>query len=99
VWGPVADLGADVMEGIRRVRSEDGPDLLVCGSATLTTVLFEQGMVDEVVLKVFPILLGRGKRCFSDRAKPSEFALVRSTATPTGVLLNIYRYVGPLRAE
>jgi len=98
-WGPVGDLGADVMEGIRRVRSEGGPDLLVCGSATLTTVLFEQGMVDEVVLTVFPLLLGRGKRCFSDSATPGEFALVGSKATPTGVLLNVYRHVGPLRAE
>jgi len=97
-WGPLGDLGADVMEGIRRVRSEDGPDLLVCGSATLTTVLFERGMVDEVVLTVFPILLGRGKRCFSDRANPSELALVSSKATPTGVLLNVYRHVGPPRA-
>lgn len=42
-WGPVGDLGADAMEGIRRVKAEDGPDLMVCGSATLTTVLLEQG--------------------------------------------------------
>ena len=49
-WGPVGDLGADVMDGIRRVKSQGGPDLLVWGSATLTSVLLEQGLVDEVVL-------------------------------------------------
>jgi len=92
-------MGADVMEGIRRVKSQEGPDLIVWGSATLTPVLLEQGLVDEVVLVVYPVLLGRGKRCFSDSADPRELALVSSKATPTGVLLNIYRHVGSLRTE
>jgi dihydrofolate reductase len=98
-WGPVGDLGADVMEGIRRVKSQDGPDLIVWGSATLTPVLLEQGLVDEVVLVVYPVLLGRGKRCFSDSADPRGLALVSSKATPTGVLVNTYRHVGSLRTE
>lgn len=98
-WGPVGALGADVMEGIRRVKAQDGPDLVVCGSATLTSVLFEQGLVDEVVLAVYPVLLGRGKRCFSDRADPRELALVSSKTTPTGVLLNTYRHVGLPRSK
>ena len=96
-WGPAEDLGADVMEGIRRVKSQDGHDLIVWGSATLTAVLLEQGLVDEVVLIVYPILLGRGKRCFSDRAEPRELALVDSKATPTGVLINTYRHIGSSR--
>ncbi len=96
-WGPVGDLGADVMAGIRRVKSQDGPDLIVWGSATLTSALLEQGLVDEMVLAIYPVLLGRGKRCFSDRADPREFAFVSSKTTPTGALLNTYRYVGVLR--
>ena len=96
-WGPVGDLGADVMEGIRRVKSQGGPDLLVWGSATLTSVLLEQGLVDEVVLAVYPLLLGRGKRCFSDNADARELALISTKATPTGVLLNTYRHAGALR--
>src|SRR5262249_21681890 len=75
-WGPVENLGADVMEGVRRLRSQDGPDLLVCGSTTLTSALLEQGLVDEVVLALYPLLLGRGKRCFSDSAIPRELAFV-----------------------
>jgi len=98
-WGPVGDLGADVMAGVRRVKSQDGPDLLVWGSSTLTSVLLEQGLVDQVVLVVYPVLLGRGKRCFSDSADPREFALVSSKATSTGVLLNTYRHIGSLRTE
>jgi dihydrofolate reductase len=87
-WGPVGDLGTDVMDGIRRIKSDDGPDLIVCGSTTLTSVLFVQGLVDEVLLFVYPVLLGRGKRFFSDSADPRELAFVSTMATPSGVLNN-----------
>ena len=56
-------------------------------------------IVDEVVLIVYPVLLGRGKRFFSDEADPRELALVSTKALSSGVLLNTYRYVGPLRSE
>jgi dihydrofolate reductase len=95
-WGPVRYLGADIIEGIRGVKSTDGPDLIVCGSSTLTSVLLDQGLVDEVVLIVYPVLLGRGKRFFSDNVDPRELAFVSTKATPTGVLLNTYRHVGSL---
>jgi dihydrofolate reductase len=95
-WGPVGDLGTDVMAGVRRVKSTDGPDLVVWGSSTLTSVLLEQGLVDEVVLVVYPVLLGQGKRFFSVSADPRELALVSTKATSTGVLINTYRHVGAL---
>jgi dihydrofolate reductase len=98
-WGPVGRLGADVIEGVRHVKSQDGPDLIVWGSSTLTPVLLEQGLVDDVVLVVYPVLLGLGKRCFSDSADPRELALVSTKATSTGVLMNTYRHVGSLRTE
>ena len=98
-WGPVGELGADVMKGIRDVKSKDGPDLIVWGSSTLTSVLLDQGLVDEVVLIVYPVLLGRGKRFFSDTADPRELALVSTKATSTGQLMNTYRHVGSLRTE
>ena len=96
-WGPVKDLGTDVITGIRELKSQDGPDLLVWGSTTLTSMLFEQGLVDEVVLIVCPVFLGRGLRFFSENVSPQELALVSSQATPTGVLLNTYRYVGAIQ--
>ena len=98
-WGPIGDLGADVMEGIRRLQAQDGPDLVVCGSSTLTTALFEQRLVDEVMLAVYPVLLGRGKRMLSGGAPSREFAFISSQATPTGVLLNTYRLVESPRTE
>ena len=98
-WGPVEDLGADIIEGVRGVKSKDGPDLIIWGSSTLTSVLLEQGLVDEVLLLVCPVLLGRGKRFFSDSADPRELALVSTKTASTGVLMNTYRHVGSLRTE
>jgi len=98
-WGPVGDLGADVLEGIRSLKSTNGPDLIVGGSSTLTSLLLDQGLVDEVVLIVYPVLLGRGKRFFSDSVDPRELAFASTKTTPTGVLINTYRHVGALQTE
>ena len=96
-WGPAKDLGADIIESVRGIKSKDGPDLIVWGSSTLTSVLLEHGLVDEVVLLVYPVLLGRGKRFFSDTADPRELAFISTKATPSGVLINTYRHVGSVR--
>ena len=98
-WRPVKDLGADIIEGVRGIKSKDGPDLIVWGSSTLTSVLLGQGLVDEVVLFVYPVLLGRGKRILSDRVDARELALVSTKAMSSGVLMNTYRHVGSLRTE
>jgi dihydrofolate reductase len=95
-WGPVESLGGDIVEGVRRVRAKDGPDLIVWGSSTLTSVLLGQGLADEVVLIVYPVLFGPGKRFFSENAEPRELVLVSTKATSSGVLINSYRHVGPL---
>lgn len=96
-WDPVEVLGADIVEGVRRIKAKDGPDLIVWGSSTLTPVLLEQGLVDRVLLLVYPVLLGRGKRFFSDSADPRELALVSTKVASSGVLMNTYRHLGSLR--
>ncbi len=96
-WGPVETLGTDVVEGVRRVKSTEGADLIVFGSSTLTSLLLDQGLVEEVVLMVYPVLLGRGKRFFSDRVDARELTLASTKTTPTGVLINTYRHVGRLQ--
>jgi dihydrofolate reductase len=96
-WGPVKDLGGDMIAHVRVLRAEDGLDLVVSGSSTLTSLLFEEGQVDEVVLAVYPVWLGRGKRVISDNIDARELSFVSTKTTPTGVLLNTYRYVGPLK--
>jgi dihydrofolate reductase len=96
-WGPVEGLGSDIVNGIRRIKANDGPDLIVWGSSTLTPVLLEHGLADEVLLLVFPVLLGTGKRFFADGTPPRELALVGAKAASSGVIISTYRPNGPLR--
>ena len=97
-WGPVEDLGADIVEGIRRVKAKKGPQLIVWGSSTLTPVLLEHGLADEVILLVFPVLLGTGKRFFAEGTPPRELAMVSTKAVPSGVIISTYKpRSGPLR--
>jgi dihydrofolate reductase len=96
-WGPVEDLGPDIVEGIRRVKAKGGPHLIVWGSSTLTPVLLEHELADEVLLLVFPVLLGTGKRLFAEGTPPRELALVSTKAVSSGVIISTYKPNGPLR--
>ena len=96
-WGPFEGLGADVVEGIRRIKSQDGPDLVLSGSSTLTSTLLEHGLADEVLLVVYPILLGTGKRFFAEGTPPRSFELVSTKAMPSGIVLSAYNVAGPLK--
>lgn len=96
-WGPVESLGTDIVKAVGSVKASDGPDLVVWGSSTLTPVLLQAGLVDEILLLVFPVLLGGGKRFLSDTIAPRELSLASTKAASTGVLINTYRYVGALR--
>jgi dihydrofolate reductase len=97
-WGPVEDIGTDIAKGIAKLKAGRGPDLIVWGSSTLTPMLIAQGLADEVVLMVFPVMIGRGKRIFSDAASPSELKLVDSKTTASGVILSTYKPAGRMRA-
>ncbi|MBB5062870.1 dihydrofolate reductase family protein [Granulicella mallensis] len=96
-WGPFEAVGPDLVEGIRRIKSQAGPDLILCGSSTLTSPLLEHGLVDEVLLVVYPVLLGTGKRFFREGTPPRTFELLSTKTTRTGVFLNHYKVVGPLK--
>ncbi len=96
-WGPFVAVGPDLVEGVRRIKSQDGPDLILWGSSTLTSPLLEHGLVDEILLIVYPVLLGVGKRIFAEGTPPRTFELLDTKTTPTGLLLNHYKVVGPLK--
>jgi dihydrofolate reductase len=98
-WGPVEDLGSDIVEGVRRIKEKSGPQLIVWGSSTLTPVLIEHQLADEVMLLVFPVLLGVGKRIFSEGTPPRELALVSTKAVGSGVIISTYKPSGPLRTS
>lgn len=96
-WGPFEGVGPDIVESVRRIKSQDGPDLILWGSSTLTSTLLEHGLADEVMLIVYPILLGTGKRFFAERTPARSFELVGTNAFPSGVILSRYRVAGPLK--
>ena len=96
-WGPVKDLGTDIIEGVRGRRAAVLREGCSWGSSTLTSPLLDEGLVDELVLIVYPVLLGRGKRVLSDTVNARELAFVSTKTTPTGLLLNTYRHIGSLR--
>jgi dihydrofolate reductase len=96
-WGPFEGLAPDLVEGVRRIKSQDGPDLVLWGSSTLIPTLLEHGLADEVLLIVYPVLLGTGKRFFAEGTPPRSFELVSTKAMPSGVILSSYKVAGPLK--
>ena len=98
-WGPAESLGPDIVEGIRRIKAQDGSDLILWGSSTLTSPLLEHGLADEVLLVVYPVLLGTGKRVFKEGTPPRSFEFVSTKALASGVILSTYKPNGPLPTE
>jgi dihydrofolate reductase len=96
-WGPFEALGPDIVEGIRRIKSQDGPDVILWGSSSLTSPVLEHALADEVVLAVYPVLLGTGKRFFAERTPPRSFDLASTKALPSGIILSSYAVAGPLK--
>ena len=96
-WGPFEGLGPDVVDSVRRIKSQDGPGLIVSGSSTLTSALLEHGLADEVLLIVYPVLLGTGKRFYAERTPARSFELLGTRAMPSGIILTNYKVAGGLK--
>ena len=96
-WGPFEGLGPDMVEDIRRIKSHNGPDLILWGSSTLTSTLLEHGLADEVLLFVYPVLLGKGKRVFAEGTPPRAFELASTKALSSGIVINAYKAAGALK--
>ncbi|MEO8387435.1 dihydrofolate reductase family protein [Polaromonas sp.] len=91
-------MGPDIAEGVRRIKSQDGPDIVLWGSSTLTSTLLEHGLADEVLLIVYPVLLGTGKRFFAQGTLPRSFQLLNTRAMPSGIIFSTYKVAGGLKA-
>lgn len=96
-WQNSRALGADVIAAVRELKREDGPDLVTQGSSDLVHQLLATDLVDELRLLVYPVLLGRGKSLFDDRAQASAFRLDESQTSSHGVLTTRYRRDGDVR--
>ena len=96
-WGPFEGFGPDIVGDVRRLKSQDGRDLVLSGSSTLTSTLLEHGLADEVLLAVYPVLLGRGKRFVAEGTPARAFELVKTKAFPSGIIFNTYKVAGSLK--
>jgi dihydrofolate reductase len=96
-WANSVRLEGDVPQAVARLKEGDGPDLLTQGSSVLVRSLLAAGLVDELNLLVFPVLLGKGKKWHGDEARAGEWELLDSRTATTGVVINRYRPNGPVR--
>ncbi len=89
-WQPTTIVGS--IDEVARLREGDGAPIIVHGSATLAQGLAAAGLVDRYHLLVFPVVLGTGKRLFTDGTDtgPSRLDLVEHAAYPNGITLAVY---------
>ena len=93
-WDRSEQLAGDVVEAVRALQSQDGPELQVHGSGDLLQTLLAAGLVDELRVLTFPVVLGSGKRLFQGGAAPTAYELVSSRTSATGVVMAVYRAAG-----
>ncbi|HEX6719526.1 MAG TPA: dihydrofolate reductase family protein [Pyrinomonadaceae bacterium] len=96
-WQNSHALEGDLADAIRTLKQQDGANLLTWGSADMVRQLLAAGLVDELRLTIYPVVLGHGKRLFGDDAQPSAFTVAHSISTPGGVLLTRYARSGEVR--
>lgn len=82
---------------IKKLKSEDGPDLQVHGSSDLIQSLLKEDLIDELWLKIFPVTLGMGKRLFGEGTIPAAFTLIESKTSPSGVIIASYKRAGDVK--
>jgi dihydrofolate reductase len=95
-WENATLLRGDAVAAVQELKRRPGPPIRVLGSSALLQTLLEHDLVDEVELWVFPVVLGGGKRLFDSGAIPTAWRLVRSQASGTGVLMQLYERAGEI---
>lgn len=84
------------MAAVRALKESDGPDLLIQGSSTLYPPLLAAGLIDELVLMTFPVVLGTGKRLFGDGTAPGALRLLDQQVGAKGVIVTRWEPAGPI---
>jgi dihydrofolate reductase len=96
-WQKSVFLAGDVVEKIRALKQETGPDLQVHGSGLLIQTLLKHDLVDQLWLKIFPVTVGAGKRLFGEGVIPAAFTLSETKVSPSGVIIASYKRAGELK--
>ena len=96
-WNKSVFINNDVVDGIKQIKQQDGPDLQVHGSSNLIQTLLKYDLVDEFWLKIFPVTLGMGKRLFGNGTVPLSYALIESKSSPSGVMVATFKRAGEVK--
>ena len=95
-WQNSVLIEGDAAEGLAALKREDGPELQVHGSANLIQSLLRNNLVDQYRLWIFPVVIGSGKRLFSEGTIPSGLKLVDSKVSSTGVVMGTWEPAGEI---
>jgi dihydrofolate reductase len=87
--GNVVLINGDIIDKVRMLKNEPGKDIWLFGGASLTDTFIKEKLVDEVMLSVHPILLGKGKPLF-DLNRRIGLKLIESKSYSTGLVQNTY---------
>ncbi|MDB5217113.1 MAG: hypothetical protein JWO86_5040 [Myxococcaceae bacterium] len=82
---------------VKRLKQEDGPNLVTQGSTELVHALLANDLVDAISIFTFPVVLGGGKKLFADGSPPHSFKLTRSRVSPSGLLVGHYERAGEIK--
>lgn len=82
------------VDEIKQIKNSKGADIQVWGSSKIVQFLFKHDLVDELRLKIHPLILGNGKKLFDNSVVPSAFTLIESIITPSGVVMATYKRSG-----
>ncbi|MFJ2836978.1 dihydrofolate reductase family protein [Nocardia sp. NPDC087230] len=93
-WAGTELLHGDIVAAVTALKDRPGRELQMHGSGVLAQTLLAAGLVDTMNLLTFPVMLGSGKRLFTETVRPTGFALTDSRTTSTGVLIASYRADG-----
>jgi dihydrofolate reductase len=93
-WADTTVLAGDVAASVRELKARPGRELQLHGSGATFRWLLDNGLVDEVNLFVFPVVVGQGTRLFAATGTDAALDLIDSRWTPTGVTIQVYRFSG-----
>ena len=85
IWRNTTVIHGDVVGSVRQLKAQSGKTIVTDGSSQLVQTLLEADLIDDLYLHLYPLMLGRGKRIFTDKVH-GAFTLVESRAYPTGVV-------------
>ncbi|VVB53444.1 Uncharacterised protein [uncultured archaeon] len=96
-WNNSTLVTGNVVQTIRNLKEQKGPEIQVHGSSNLIQTLLKNDLIDEFRLWIFPITIGKGKRLFSDGTQPASLKLIDSKTSTTGVIIATYEPAGELK--